>query len=171
MAYFNKALLLLITINFFTNHSFAQTSKLERDGEPDIYFLDGEDEEMNVAIKNAQNTFDDFLNTFDKKKKNSDLYFSIKVAFETDDGGFEHIWLSDISTRKNRLYGEVGNTPDAVSGLALGDRVKIDKSNISDWMIIEDNKLIGGYTIRVIRDRMSESDRAEFDRQFGAIIE
>lgn len=43
--------------------------------------------------------------------------------------------------------------------------------HISDWMIIEDNKLIGGYTIKNLRNKMTEEERKAFDGSFGVIIE
>ena len=36
---------------------------------------------------------------------------------------------------------------------------------LTDWMYFEDGKVVGGYTIRVLRTRMNAEDGAEFDRQ------
>jgi uncharacterized protein YegJ (DUF2314 family) len=33
-------------------------------------------------------------------------------------------------------------------------------------MYVENNKLVGGYTIRVLRDGLSASERADFDKEF-----
>lgn len=167
----NNLILLCALVIFSISNGNAQTSKMERDGEPDIYFLEGDDEEMNQAIRLARETLGEFYGKFDRDKNKKDLYFSIKMAFDTNDSGIEHIWLSNIQKKKGKLFGEVGNEPNDVSNLSLGQRVEIDENRISDWMIIENNKLIGGHTIRAIRNRMSELEKAEFDRQFGVIIE
>jgi uncharacterized protein YegJ (DUF2314 family) len=42
--------------------------------------------------------------------------------------------------------------------------VKTAKNEISDWMYVENKKLIGGYTIRVLRDNMPPEERREFER-------
>jgi len=34
---------------------------------------------------------------------------------------------------------------------------------ISDWLYLEDDLLVGGFTLRVIRDRMSPVERMQFD--------
>ena len=34
---------------------------------------------------------------------------------------------------------------------------------ITDWMYVEDGRLVGGYTMRAIRDRLSSDARAKFD--------
>ena len=41
-----------------------------------------------------------------------------------------------------------------------------DKSDASDWMIIDDGYLIGGYTILALRDQMPEAEQKEFDASF-----
>ena len=47
------------------------------------------------------------------------------------------------------------------------DIVEIELSEISDWMYFEGNVLKGGSTIRLLRDRMSEKDRINFDKESG----
>jgi uncharacterized protein YegJ (DUF2314 family) len=44
-------------------------------------------------------------------------------------------------------------------------RVDFEPSYISDWMYIEDGYLVGGYTTRVIRDRMTPKERTAYDAQ------
>lgn len=44
-------------------------------------------------------------------------------------------------------------------------RVEFEPLYISDWMYIEDGYLVGGYTTRVIRDRMTEEERKKHDAQ------
>lgn len=55
--------------------------------------------------------------------------------------------------------------------VTFGDQVEVLPSKISDWMIVEDNKLIGGYTIRVLRDEMSDDKKKEFDQSVPFTIE
>ena len=41
--------------------------------------------------------------------------------------------------------------------------MEINRNEISDWMYIKNSVLHGGYTIRLLRDRMTEEERKEFD--------
>jgi uncharacterized protein YegJ (DUF2314 family) len=41
--------------------------------------------------------------------------------------------------------------------------VKFDPSRITDWMFIDHGRLVGGYTTRLIRQRMSPEERDAFD--------
>ena len=41
--------------------------------------------------------------------------------------------------------------------------VSFDPDDITDWMYIEDGRLIGGYTTRLLRERMSPEERKQLD--------
>src|SRR5687768_510318 len=87
--------------------SCSPTTKTEREGEPTIYSVTGDDEEMNEAIKTANQTLDKFKEAL--KSGNPDLqYFSLKTRFETLDGG-EHIWVSNITLKDDKYFGVVDN--------------------------------------------------------------
>lgn len=145
--------------------TFGQTDKIERQGEPDIFNVETEDKEMNEAIKKARLTFDNFLATFKNKKRNQ-TNFCVKMPFPTSHGA-EHVWLVNIESNDGKLYGQVDNVPESITTIKLGDKIEIDRNKISDWFYIEDNKLIGGLTIRVLRDRMTPIEKRQFDRGFG----
>jgi uncharacterized protein YegJ (DUF2314 family) len=53
----------------------------------------------------------------------------------------------------------------------MGQKVSVEPAKISDWMFVEDRKLVGGYTIRVLRDSVPASERAEFDKSVPFVIE
>ena len=57
------------------------------------------------------------------------------------------------------MFGIVGNEPIDIRSVQLNQKIGIEKSLISDWMIIESGRLIGGYTIRAVRDGLPESQR------------
>jgi uncharacterized protein YegJ (DUF2314 family) len=152
----------LISIYFL---ACGQVAKTERPGEPDIYSVESEDKEMNEAIEKSRSTFDTFLATFNNPKEEQ-MSFSVKMPFPTDDGA-EHIWLVNIESQDGKLFGEVDNVPENVSSVKLGDKIEIDRHKISDWFYIDGDRLIGGLTIRVLRDRMTPSEKRQFDADFG----
>jgi uncharacterized protein YegJ (DUF2314 family) len=119
---------------------------------------------MNSAIKKARDTFAIFLDRLTKKKSQQTL-FSIKKPYPTPDGGNEHIWIGVSSYDGSRLHGTIGNTPVNIRNLKEGDSVAVLPSEISDWMILEDGKIVGGYTFRVIWNRMTPNERLEFGKK------
>ena len=60
--------------------------------------------------------------------------------------------------------------PEAIPNMKMGDTVKIRSEDITDWIYLDQKKLRGGYTIRVIRKRMIESERKKFDAENNFII-
>jgi uncharacterized protein YegJ (DUF2314 family) len=156
---------LLIILSLISVVSFGQTNKTERQGEPDIYNVESDDKEMNEAIKQSRVTFDNFLTTF-KKPTGNQTNFCIKMPFPTNHGA-EHIWLVNIESKDGKLFGQIDNLPENVTSVKLGDKIEIDRNKISDWFYIEDNRLIGGRTIRVLRDRMTPIEKRQFDQEFG----
>ena len=97
-------------------------------------------------------------------------YIAIKGRFE-EDGSVEHIWLDDVAVLPEGYRGKVGNTPVYITRLAPGQEVIVSRADVSDWMAVDDGKLVGGYTIRVLRDRLSDAQRAEFDASTGFKVE
>lgn len=136
---------------------------VSREGEPDVHLVESEDEEMNAAIETALETIDEFIQCLESPEEGQ-TYFSLKARFNILDrpDSFEHIWLYDVSFDGERFIGKIGNEPFDATYLSLDDKVTVEMGDVSDWMIIEEGVLKGGYTILVLIDRMSQEEREEF---------
>ena len=142
----------------------------ERDGEPDIMHVASEDDRMNWAIEKANLTLDYFKTSL-RNPRQDQQYLSIK-AHLVDGENSEHIWLTDPTfDEQGNIFGKLGNNPIYVKHLKLGQQIGVDANQISDWMIIENGRLIGGYTIRAIRDGMQGKKRDDFDKSTGMFID
>jgi uncharacterized protein YegJ (DUF2314 family) len=130
--------------------------------------VSGEDPEVNSAIAQARSTVDTFITSLQNPGQNQ-TYFSIKAKI-VDGEHSEHMWLYDVGFDGNQFQGKIGNNPLNVKNVSLGDDLVLGPSEISDWMIVEDNTLVGGYTIRVIRNRLSDEDRKKFDQDLPFTI-
>ena len=134
---------------------------VERDGEPPIINVDSDDPQMEAAIQNARSTVDQFITAFSNPQP-SQADFALKLPV-TDGDHTEHLWVLPSRYESGTFRGTINNEPFQVKTVKLGDEVDFDKGDISDWKYVEDGKLVGGYTIRVLRDRMSDEDRAALD--------
>ena len=56
-----------------------------------------------------------------------------------------------------------------VTTVKLNQKIGIDRNLVSDWMIIENGRLIGGYTIRAIREGYKGIDLQNFDKSLGGM--
>ena len=164
-----KILSIIVILIIASSCNNIQQGKVERENEPDIIGVKSDDSEMNLAIEKAKLNIDKFDSALKSNNPNF-INFSVKKPFKTESGN-EHIWISDVVLKGDKYLGVIGNTPEYTSDIKLGDTVLVEKNEISDWMYIEENKLRGGYTIRALRNKMSESEKKEFDSENGMIIE
>ncbi|AZA80744.1 hypothetical protein C1637_12030 [Chryseobacterium lactis] len=140
------------------------------DNEPGIHILQGEDNEMNTAIQNAQNSFYQFKQAIESH--NPDYYnFALKERFTTPDSGGEHIWISEVQYADHKFYGIVDGEPISTTAVKLGDTIEINPQDITDWMYIDKNIVKGAYTTRVLRKRISKEEREQMDKESGFIFE
>jgi uncharacterized protein YegJ (DUF2314 family) len=129
-----------------------------------------DDSEMNMAIQRARDTLPLFIADFQDPQPDQ-TEFSLKVRFPYDDGAnWEHLWVSDLTYSEGVFTGLVWNEPLRVRSLHIGDEVQVDPADISDWMIIQDGKMLGGFTIYAIRDKLPEHQREEFESEIGFIM-
>lgn len=149
---------------------FGKKNVAEREGEPDMVYVPNEDQRMNWAIEKANLTLWYFEESL-KTKQPYQNYFSVKVLITDGDEG-EHIWLTDPHfDDEGNLFGTVGNEPVNIRSIKFNQKIGIKRDLISDWMIIENGRLIGGYTIRAIRDGVAEKEKAAFDNSIGLYID
>ncbi|PWS33627.1 YegJ family protein [Pedobacter paludis] len=149
---------------------FGKKNVEERQGEPDMVYVPNEDERMNWAIEKAKLTLWYFEESLANPQQHQ-VYFSVKVHIIDGDNG-EHIWLTEPHfDDEGNLYGTIGNEPVNVSTVKLNQKIGIDRNLISDWMTIENGRLIGGYTIRAIRDGVPDAEKPAFDNSIGLYID
>lgn len=119
-----------------------------------------EDADMEAAISEAKASFGQFIAAYcDPIEQQTS--FLVKVVFDEGEQR-EHIWLADLDFSGKNPSGIVANEPN-LSSLKFMQRVEFAPSHISDWMFIEDGYVVGGYTTRVIRSRMTSEERQQFD--------
>jgi uncharacterized protein YegJ (DUF2314 family) len=115
-----------------------------------------DEEEMEAAIARARTEVDSFIAELRRPTGES---HAVKVPI-TDQGDTEHFWLIDVSYSDGEFAGTINNDPGMVSNVRIGDKRKVKKSEISDWMFMRDGKMYGNYTLRPLLEAMP-TDEAE----------
>ncbi|HEV8071908.1 MAG TPA: DUF2314 domain-containing protein [Planctomycetaceae bacterium] len=128
-----------------------------------------DDPRMNAAIEKARASVGTFIAALQSPKPGQ-VGFGVKAKF-TDGRHDEHIWLDDVTYDGVNFQGTIGNEPEMVNNVKNGQTATVAPAEISDWMYIENRKLVGGETIRVLRDSVSPSERAELDKSVNFIVE
>jgi uncharacterized protein YegJ (DUF2314 family) len=128
------------------------------------------DAQMNWAMEKARLTVGYFKESLLHPRP--DQYgFSLKVRIE-DENGVEHMWLNELSVDEDGLfYGTLDSDPVTVQNVKAGMEIGIPMDAISDWLIVENGRLIGGYTIRVYRESLTPEERMAFEKGFGVEID
>jgi uncharacterized protein YegJ (DUF2314 family) len=125
--------------------------------------VDENDPRMNAAMDKARATVKSFIAALQSPQPGQSD-FTVKMAF-TDGSNTEHMWLGSVSYDGNLFHGTVSNVPETVKGVAIGQPARVAPAKISDWMYRENGKVVGGYTVRVLRETLSPRERADFDQQ------
>lgn len=127
-----------------------------------------EDAEMNAAIAHARDTLPTFWASYDAPKP-SETGHSLKVGLQGDNR-IEHIWMDAIKKLPSGSYsGRIANTPRDLPGRREGDLVEFTDADISDWMFMRNDKIVGGETIKPLLKSMPQADadalRARMEQQ------
>ncbi|MHC4251131.1 MAG: DUF2314 domain-containing protein [Planctomycetota bacterium] len=129
---------------------------------------DPADPEVAAAIDEAQATLDDFLAALANRTP-SQAHFSLRVWLVSNDseGDAEPVrelaWLDDVRWDGIRFRGRLNREPAIVKEYARGDEVRVTRGAVADWLYIDSDRAVGGWTIRLLRKRMTAGQREKFD--------
>ena len=117
-----------------------------------------DDKEMAEAIQRARGRVDWFILQTENRAGSE---FAVKAKI-TDGEKNEHFWLSDISYRDGVFEGLISNEPGMVHNVKRGQRWKVGRDEISDWMFLKDGKIHGNYTLRPLLKTMAPAEAAKY---------
>jgi uncharacterized protein YegJ (DUF2314 family) len=138
---------------------------LQRPGNPDIVGVSGDDPEMNKAIDTSRKTVDQFITALKSPKPGQD-HFTVKAKFG-EGNNIEHMWIDPVRFDGAKFVGNLSNEPEFLKSPKLGDEVSVAKDQISDWMYVDKGHLVGGYSVRLLRDRATPEERKRLDEEVG----
>lgn len=128
-----------------------------------------EDLEFLAAVQQARDTLDEFAQRIQSPHPNRS-FVALKVRFTSPDASSQDIWVDNVIYNGTSFEGDMGDDIPALK-LAFGERISIRNKDILDWMIVEDDQLIGGYTIRLAYRRMTPTEREIFLQDAGYAVE
>lgn len=135
------------------------------DAPPPVVYAEGNDPAMNDAIQRAREELATFETVLTSPQPNQ-IKFGVKVSIPHS-GGAEHLWLGNPVFDGDSLSGVVEDVPIYAKNISRGEKIRVHRHGISDWMYMEDGRLRGGYTIRVGVDQLPDDQRAEQKKQLG----
>src|SRR6185369_2858313 len=74
---------------------------------------------------------------------------------------------SDIEFDGEVIGATLLNSPNEITSVKEGDKITLRKDQIEDWMHVLEGRVYGGFTIQVLRARMSSAERRSHDEAWG----
>ena len=157
------------------NASADQPNKWKKpDGEPLFTTVSREDSQMNEAIRKGKATLPQFLDAIKHKVRPlATDAVKIKVrdekwSIEAGENKFAYIWVWGVKEGGDKLRASVVEVPkDGINDLVEGQDLVFPRDQVCDWMISQGPNVWGGFTMRVLRDRMDQKERAQYDEYTG----
>jgi uncharacterized protein YegJ (DUF2314 family) len=166
-----KKVILIYLSTIFTSCSGQQVNTEKKTLVNTVITIGAEDKEMLNAIKTAKKTFSEFEKAMKSGNPNF-KNFTLKKPYKSDKGD-EYLWIKSVMfyAKKNRYVGIIADAPLYTNEVKYDEIVEIDEDEISDWMYFENNVVRGGYTLRLLRSRMSVENKKLFDKESGYIFD
>lgn len=124
-------------------------------------YIKFDDPGWKAAVQSARSNVDEFIGTLAHRTPQQ---FDFRLLWLAEDRRVgELLWLSQLRYEGSSFVGVVEETPKVVKGVQVGQTVVINKDDITDWMFMDGDELVGGYTLRYERSRMSDEERAKVD--------
>ena len=77
------------------------------------------------------------------------------------------MWLSNTAIDGDNFTAELFEVPDSLPSYNVGDRLTVALEELMDWMVNENGRLTGGFSLRYNRARMSDAEKLDFDQLIG----
>ena len=128
--------------------------------QPPVEMIEPDDPAMSAAIATARETIDRFTTEFELGSGES---FAVKVPIDSADAR-EHLWMTVEAFDGTHFDGRISNEPVLVDTVSLGEKYRVAKQDISDWMYLERGRMHGNYTMRARLDTMAPEQAAALRR-------
>lgn len=115
---------------------------------------------MEAAFEQARATLDLFIEKIETPHPGRTLV-AVKTRFFPPGELPQDLWVDQVSYVDGSFRGTMGDDLPSLR-LSIGDKVTVQKEDVLDWAIVEDGKLVGGYTIRLALERMSPEEKERF---------
>ncbi len=115
---------------------------------------------MEAAFQQARDTLDLFIEKIGTSHPDRSLV-AVKTRFFLPGELPQDLWVDQVTYADGAFRGTMGDDIPLLR-LSIGDKITIAREDVLDWAIIEDGKLIGGYTIRLAVQRMSPEEKERF---------
>lgn len=145
--------------------------------QPLFMAISREDPEMQAAHRLAANTIEHFKSLL---SRDDEAIYCAKLRFrdpdlskELGEDRFCFMWLNNVffHEQENIFSGAFFEVPpEFTKWHQVGQRLGFEADEIFDWMVLDEGRLHGAFTMRVARQKLPENEREKYDRYVGAEV-
>jgi len=128
------------------------------------------DREIAKIAENARRSLSIFLRALARPETGAGN-FCVKYPIIAFDGRAEYVWLNNIHSRDGVYYGVIANTTRLTDSVNKGDTTTIDTDKITDWMYVQNGKIMGGRSIKYLLEKIPEKQRTDEQRKILLMFE
>lgn len=123
------------------------------------------DPDYQQTIRDAQKSIDQFRAMLPSEGvPRPDALIKTKLV-DGDNSAF--MWLNNTAIEGGNFTAELFEVPDILPNYSIGNRQVVLVEELMDWMVNENGRLTGGFSLRYNRDRLSDAEKQDFDRHVG----
>lgn len=172
-----RLIAILLILGVLTNAGCRSESKAPKEGDvleraqnPPVAYIVENDPRLREATQQARKALPEFIKTLEGPQ-NQHTNFAIKTAFHEEGGQPEAIWVTWLRFDGKKFHGTVSNEPVHLKNIFLGSKVSVEADHVVDWLIVDNGKLQGGYTVRVVRDALQGEARKLFEQSLPFAVD
>jgi uncharacterized protein YegJ (DUF2314 family) len=109
--------------------------------------------DLKAAVQTARKRWKEFEKAY---TDGTGANHSVKFKFTDGKNGSEFMWVSVDKLDGDTVVGKLANVPNFLTNVKEGDVVKRPAKEIEDWLYVDDKKMVGGFSIRVLEDRQKK---------------
>jgi len=117
------------------------------------------------AIEEAKRSLGEFRKLCELSNQSGALVFVKAEIHEGDHHAL--LWFSNACPVENGFKADIFEVPSEFRSLKAGQRVEIRVEDVMDWMVNDDGRLQGGFSLRYQRERLAPEKRGQFDIRIG----
>jgi uncharacterized protein YegJ (DUF2314 family) len=114
-----------------------------------VILIDEDESKLRAATEEARRRWPEFVGAFHSRRDGQ--IFSVKAPFR-DGEEVEWMWVTVSEITEDAVEGSLGNAPVNLHNIRESDHVRLPISAIADWAYAVDKNLIGGFSLKVLRN-------------------
>jgi uncharacterized protein YegJ (DUF2314 family) len=162
--YFTMGLFFILS-----NCTTKQNKFDKKEDEPLFANIDSNELNYKRSVETAQSQISFFLRELKIKTHTSTA--CVKTFLPDKNGKRAFIWLVNPVFNLDTCIAEIFEIPEEFADYKSGDKLKFVKKDIQDWYILDiEGRMLGGYSLRYMRQRLSAKEQIEFDKYIGVKV-